>query len=486
MSVSTYVPDSTKILHTAYADFVTRQIGRTVHVVQYDNGLPILAVKLFSDGQPYTIPANADINIKLGKSDGKFVYNPALGCDSARHIAYFEVTYQMVVLAEEVSPVVEVLVGDAVSASSSISIIIDRNPVQKDAIESTSEWKTIHQAIEYSKEAINAAAKASADRSAAATSASNAGISENKAKTSETNAAQSELAARVSETNAAKSELAAGSSERNAAVSEHVARTKASESEVYSIVSKSYAVGNTGYRTEEDVDNAKYYAKVSSDAMYSAKTSEYNSDIYSLLSKSYAVGNSLAVLGDDSGNEIVTSEGCAIEFFSRQGEDTDNAKYYAEQAAIFASNAEISEDNAKTSETKAADSASSIFGIEERVSDYAKIAKSYAVGDTDYRQNENIDNARYYYQEVKRISQALAGTLILGIKGDAETDYRDGYVNITAENIGVYDKAAVDLMLALLMAKLEELEELSAYSYFVDSGNNNLLTNDEKKIILTN
>ena len=77
MSVSTYVPDSTKILHIAYADFVSRQIGRTVHVVQYDDSLPLLAVKLFSDGQPYTIPSNANISIKLGKSDGKFVYNPA-------------------------------------------------------------------------------------------------------------------------------------------------------------------------------------------------------------------------------------------------------------------------------------------------------------------------------------------------------------------------------------------------------------------------
>ena len=61
MSVSTYVPDSTKILHIAYADFVSRQIGRTVHVVQYDDSLPLLAVKLFSDGQPYTIPSNANL-----------------------------------------------------------------------------------------------------------------------------------------------------------------------------------------------------------------------------------------------------------------------------------------------------------------------------------------------------------------------------------------------------------------------------------------
>lgn len=178
MSVSTYTPDSTKILHTAYADFVSRQIGRTAHVVQYDDSLPLLAVKLFSDGQPYTIPANADISIKLGKSDGKFVYNPALGCDSTRHTAYFEITYQMVVLAETVSPIIEVRIGSSIAASSSIGIIIDRNPIQREDIESTSEWKVIEQAIDYAKEAVSSAASASASRSAAAASEQNAAKSE--------------------------------------------------------------------------------------------------------------------------------------------------------------------------------------------------------------------------------------------------------------------------------------------------------------------
>ena len=277
MSVSTYTPDSTKILHTAYADFVSRQIGRTIHVVQYDDSLPLLAVKLFSDGQPYTIPSNAEISIKLGKSDGKFVYNPALGCDSARHTAYFEITYQMVVLAETVSPIIEVRIGTSIAASSSIGIIIDRNPIQREDIESTSEWKVIEQAINYSKEAISAAASASASRSAAAVSESNALVYRNaaqtaatnaansasaastsatKAKTSETNAANSASASdtsatksKESETNAKVSETNAKTSETNAANSERKAGEKASEADVYSIMSKSYAIGEGRHRS---------------------------------------------------------------------------------------------------------------------------------------------------------------------------------------------------------------------------------------------
>lgn len=231
MSISTYTPDSNKILHTAYADFVSRQIDRPIHVVQYDDGLPVLSVKLFSDGQPYTIPSDADVSIKLSKSDSKFVYNPALGCDSARHIAYFEITYQMVILAEKVSPVIEVRVGTSVAASSSIGMIIDRNPIQREDIESTSEWKVIKQSIEYAKEAVTSAAQASASRSAALISANNAHTSE----------------------------INAGTHASNASLSEVSAASSATEARDYAALSRSYTVGDLNVRPEECVDNAKYY-----------------------------------------------------------------------------------------------------------------------------------------------------------------------------------------------------------------------------------
>lgn len=582
--VSTYTPDSTKILHTAYADFVSRQIGRPIHVVQYDDGLPILAVKLFKDGQPYTIPTNADVNIKLGKSDGRFVYNPALGCDSARHIVYFEITYQMVVLAETLSPVVEILIGTSVSASSSIGIVIDRNPVQNEAIESTSEWKTIVSAIEYAKEAVGAAASASASCSSASESKDKAKVSETNAKTSEnnakvseinaaisastssassSNAAESAASASVSASNAKTSETNAEKSERNAKTSADTASEKADESYSYSVVSKSYAVGGTGSRTGENMDNAKYYSEQASESMRNVKNSVYNADIYSLLSKSYAVGDSVVVLADEAGNEILTDDGSAIALFGRDGEDSDNAKYYSECAAASAANiktsevnakasetnaatsastattsetkaktsetnAKASETNAKTSETNAAASASSasmseskaktseinaktsetnakvseenIKGIEDACCTYSKIVESYAVGDTDYRENECVDNAKYYYQQTRQISEGLTGVLlpmgtimfrelptqtknsgymfnisdefvsddtfkdggglkypagtnvyytadgywdclsgssVTGVKGNAETAYRKGVVNITPEDIGL-------------------------------------------------
>lgn len=150
MSIPDYSPPCYKIVHYTYADFVSRQIGRPVHIVQCDDNLPILAVKLYADGEPYTIPPNSDANIRMVKPDGKHVYNPALGCDSARHTVYFAVTQQMAVYAGESSPVVEIYTNESIASTSSIGIVIDRNPVSNDTLVSSDEYKTV---MRYAKEA---------------------------------------------------------------------------------------------------------------------------------------------------------------------------------------------------------------------------------------------------------------------------------------------------------------------------------------------
>lgn len=223
MSISVYTPSSSKIVHYAYADFISRQIGRPVHIVQYDDCVPILAVRLYRDGQKYYIPSNADVNIRMGKPDGKFIYNPALGCDTTRQTIYFEVTSQMAAFAGNVSPVVEITNEGLSVASSPIGIIIDRNPVQDSEIASTSEYKSV---VRYAKEAVDAAASASASRSAAK-------ISETNAKTSETNAKASETKAKTSETNAKASEIKAKTSETNAKTSETNAKAAETSAKQY-------------------------------------------------------------------------------------------------------------------------------------------------------------------------------------------------------------------------------------------------------------
>ena len=152
-----YTPDSNRVVHYTYADMTARQIVRPVHLVQYDQGLPIIAVKLYNDGLEYTIPTGATVNIRCGKVDGNFVYNPALGWDSAMHTVYFEVTKQMTALAGEINPIVEIELNNKIVSSGAIAVQIDFNPVQEQSIRSTTEYITAKQ---YAEQAVDAAAKA--------------------------------------------------------------------------------------------------------------------------------------------------------------------------------------------------------------------------------------------------------------------------------------------------------------------------------------
>lgn len=125
------------------------------------------------------------------------------------------------------------------------------------------------------------------------------------AKNSELAAKQSEINAKASETNAKNSEVKAKESETKAKTSETNAKT-----------------------SETNAKNSEVKAK-ESETIASQKATESSNS--AKLSQSYAVGG--------------TS--------TRPNENTDNSKYYKEQANISATNAKTSETNAKTSEVNA-------------------------------------------------------------------------------------------------------------------------------------
>lgn len=195
--MNAYTPGLDRIIHSTSADFNKRTLPRPVHVVQYDDGIPILAVTLYLDGNQYTIPANAEMNIRFGKKDGTFVYNPALGCSPDRHIVYFEITQQMTVFQGRFSPIAEVVIGGDIAGSGCLDIEIDRNPIQEGDIESSTEFITIQ---EYASRAETAANNAE-------TSEQKAARSKNNAATSATNAGNSASAAAISAEEAANTDI---------------------------------------------------------------------------------------------------------------------------------------------------------------------------------------------------------------------------------------------------------------------------------------
>ncbi len=284
---------------------------------------------------------------------------------------------------------------------------------------------------------------------AAKISETNAKISEDAAKVSETNAKTSEDAARISETNAKDSEDNAEQSETNAKTSEDAAKV----SETNAKISED-AAEQSEINAKDSENNAKVSennAKDSEEAARNEMAMAFNS---SLLSKSYANGNTFSLLSDDEWNDLITNFGDYIPEDIRETEAADNAKYYKEQAALHAttattksSEAKTSADNAKVSENAAKTSAdnakqsedntvvSENKAYEEAIAAYnsALLSKSYTIGESAFlsnelwekiitdsneyipvqnRRNESVENAKYYYEQTKQIANGLNGALL--------------------------------------------------------------------------
>ena len=155
MSVSTYTPPSDRIIHYTTVDLGERwRLGTPVHLMQYDKSLPIIAVELYSGGDPYRIPANAEMNVRVGKRDGTKVYNPILGCNAGRTIAYVEVTRQISSVYGATFASLEVIIGSNVAGSSYILLDIAKNPAQDDAIDSSDEYKILTDIVNDAQQAL--------------------------------------------------------------------------------------------------------------------------------------------------------------------------------------------------------------------------------------------------------------------------------------------------------------------------------------------
>ena len=91
----------------------------------------------------------------------------------------------------------------------------------------------------------------------------------------------------------------------------------------------------------------------------------------------------------------------------------------------------------KTEVSKAQASAQSAAQSADDADYDAKLAQSYAVGGTGTRDGEDADNAKYYSEKSQEALQKLQEAAVTGVKGNAESAYRTGDVNITPDNIGL-------------------------------------------------
>lgn len=219
--VTIYSPPSAAQVKNCTADFDLRRAPVPINLVQFDKTIPILAVALYKGGTAYKLPDDAEANVRMGKRNNLYIYNPVLGCNEGRTLVYVAVTPQMTTQDGVFYPILEVLADGGVAGTSPLQLVIQRNPVQEGDLEDTSEKQTL----------ADLASQAAASANAAADSARI--VQENKDAIQNANANMEAIKA------APANATAAADSAKEA---------------------RSWAVGDTASRPGEGMDNAKYYA----------------------------------------------------------------------------------------------------------------------------------------------------------------------------------------------------------------------------------
>ena len=226
-----------------------------------------------------------------------------------------------------------------------------------------------------------------------------------------------------------------------------------------------------------------------------------------IASEAAATATEKAAAAESSASSASESAKDAEESASNAARSEASALLSAEAAGLAMESAKTSAENASESASTsvqkadaAAESAEAASNSEENASAYSLTAKSYAVGGTGTRENEDYDNAKYYMEQAKTIADIKGGLVpmgtitfsqlsiansepgymynisdeftttssfkegagkvyppgtnvyltadgywdcfggspfVSGVKGNAESSYRRGNVNITAANIGL-------------------------------------------------
>lgn len=255
----------------------------------------------------------------------------------------------------------------------------------------------------------------------------------------------SQSAAAKSESNAKASETAAAASESNAAAS----ATKA----------QSYATGGTNSRTGEDTDNAKYYSQQSAQSQSAAATS---ADTASTKAKEAAAS---AATAKTSADNAAGSANLANEKANSAANSATTAVSNSNAAQQYASNAAASANTAQNYAVADTDSAKYYYEQAKQISEsfsgalrpmgtvaFANLpALSEADGGSMYNISDQFTTTAEFKEGAGNTIPAganvyktedgkwdvLAGTPVTGVKGSAESEYRRGNVNITAENVGL-------------------------------------------------
>lgn len=251
----------------------------------------------------------------------------------------------------------------------------------------------------------NYLAKVKVEVAKAQTSASNAATSEDNARSAATEAQDSATAAATSKSNAQTSAAAAAQSEYNAKASENVAKSS----------------------RDAAVESAQTATEKATSASESAITASEKADI--------ATRKATEIIGkaESAADSATKAQSYAVGGTgSREGEDSDNAKYYYQQAK------DVSEGLKGGLQPHGTVAFADLPALPDVNAGWMyNISDEFTTTD-DFKEGSGnaVPAGANIYKTSDGKWDVLAGTPVTGVKGAKETSYRRGNVNLTPENIG--------------------------------------------------
>lgn len=520
---------SEKITREIVLDFYENK-NVIVNAKQYDKESRYLLISCMNQGAFFRLSNEQHMAfIRYRKADELSVFNKAEITEEGKVIV--ELTEQMLaaegmciadlVITESEAEItdegINVSNGSVISTMSFVVKVLS-TAIDNSEIESNYEFSALNELLNKAtadydrviKETSKNAERAETAATSAQDSATLASDAKDKAESSASAASASEKNALASELAAKTSQDASARSESNAEAS--AVKAKASENAAKASQDAALQSEQNAAESEQNSENNMNAAAGSAKKSEASATASQNSAEAAEASAESASASKTAA--EKSAQSASDSERKSLENMNASFESASNASESAKAAKLSETAADASASKAAASETKAtqkandaAESASSANTSKQAAAtsandskDWSLWSKSYAIGEGEKRLDEETDNAKYYYEQARRISQGLEGSLlpmgtitfsqlatstkqpgymynisdaftsdstfadggnhqygagsnvyytadqkwdvlaavvVTGVKGSSESTYRQGNVNITKANVGL-------------------------------------------------
>lgn len=362
----------------------------SVTLKQYNKKSQWLIIKVTENGKPFYFDEDNICSFKMRTPDGCEIYNDAVITDSSVVVEITQNCCASPGHGEAELNIIKRIDEETSShiATMNLSIMIEKSVYSEEDIIGSSEYKSLTDRIVKADSVI---AKVDEIIETTSSAAANASDSAEIAKSNAAEAVNAAASANESAQNASLDALNAADSAEQSKESARNAEMDAQSALVSAEDANNWAV---------EANNAMWMAKEHLNAAFEYKTE----------AESYAHGGT----------------------HSRENEDVDNAKYYYEQSKS------ISESFSGALRPMGTVTFSNLPNILDAVEgDMYNISNEFVTSDAfkegsgyTYPAGTNI------YKTVDGYWDCLAGAPVTGIKGNNETIYRKGNINLTPENIG--------------------------------------------------